>query len=33
MDRFKKRGFIEFSGALKDRIAINNSLLNIVLHD
>jgi CRP-like cAMP-binding protein len=33
MNRFKRRGFIEFSGAFADGITIKNSLLNVVLHD
>jgi hypothetical protein len=31
LNKFKKLGFIEYSGALP--IKINNSLLSVVLHD
>lgn len=33
MNKFKKLGFIEYTGDLQDGIQINNSLLSVVLHD
>jgi CRP/FNR family cyclic AMP-dependent transcriptional regulator len=33
MNKFKKLGFIEYTGDLDDGIQINNSLLSVVLHD
>jgi CRP-like cAMP-binding protein len=33
MNKFKRSGFIEFSGSLAGEIRINTSLLNVVLHD
>ena len=33
MNKFKKLGFIEYTGDLEDGIQINSSLLSVVLHD
>jgi CRP/FNR family transcriptional regulator, cyclic AMP receptor protein len=33
MNKFKKLGFIEYSGDLEAGVQINSSLLSVVLHD
>jgi hypothetical protein len=33
MNKFKKLGFIEYTGEVMSDLAIHNSLLSVVLHD
>jgi hypothetical protein len=33
MNRFRKRGFIDYAGGEDGRLQIHSSLLNVVLHD